>query len=71
METKIESDIPVPGTGWYEDLIKLNVGDSFEFPEGNYSGLREKVAMVRKKHPKRRFTTRANGNKTRRVWRIR
>ena len=70
----IESHVPIPRMAKGGRKIKypvadLEVGDSFSVPIGMIGSLRSVVSRYAYNNPKRKFTTRTEGDRVR-VWRI-
>lgn len=69
MSIRIESGVPIPSREFYEELTKMQVGDSFVFPQKKYSNLRSCLQVVMKENPERVFKTRGIHKDQRRIWR--
>ena len=71
----IESHVPIPlksskgGRKIKYPVADLEVGDSFTVPIGMIGSLRSVVSRYAYNNPKRKFTTRTEGDRVR-VWRI-
>lgn len=69
MPIKIEKKMPIPKRMFYDNLAGMKKGDSFTFPETQYSNLRNGLFGVKKRYPNRLFKTRIISATRRRVWR--